>query len=50
MRPLQRGGVLAPREAAFREEAANMRWYRDFDRPLSNTAEGVFYCSLRYIE
>ena len=35
VRPLQRRSVMALHEAAFREGAAKLRWYRDFCRPLS---------------
>ena len=42
-RPLQRSRVQARHEAAFREKAANQRWYRVVLRPLSKMDGGVFY-------
>ena len=46
VRPLQRRGCGALREAADREAAANMRWYRDICRPLSKETGGDFFSCL----
>ena len=41
VRPLPRCRVMARREAAFREEAANQRWYRVNDA-LCPKGQGAF--------
>ena len=42
-RPLPRGSVLALREAVYREETANQRWYRESISPSVPAGTGAFY-------
>ena len=44
--PVTAQGCGALREAADREAAANMRWYRDICRPLSKETGGDFFSCL----
>ena len=43
--PVTAQGCGALREAADREAAANMRWYRDICRPLSKETGAIFLLS-----